>query len=123
MSKQLLTKHDLYQFTGSLTRYRHPLFGYCYTEGVRYVALRAGAYWLLDAIYSWQTELAAHEIDLSAFQIWTLTVSKDQTAVLTCQADSDQPEVARQEIEYTDFPLDEIRIYVIDGVMLLPSEY
>ena len=31
--------------------------------------------------------------------------------------------IITQEIPYTDFPLDEIKFYLIGGVILLPSEY
>jgi hypothetical protein len=42
---------------------------------------------------------------------------------------NDTPPIAKQEIEYTDFPLEEIRFFVAkDGglkawVIMLPSEY
>ena len=41
----------------------------------------------------------------------------------TMQEDSDQPVLVRQEIEYSDFPLDKIELWLIDGVLLLKSEY
>lgn len=48
-----LIHEELRQFTGDLERYRH---GFnprvIYTPGVRYLAERAGAYWLIDLIAS-----------------------------------------------------------------------
>jgi len=37
--------------------------------------------------------------------------------------DTDSPILAKQEIEYTDFPLDEIKMYCENRVIFLPSEY
>lgn len=123
MSKHTLTHKDLAQFTGSLVQYVHPFFGYKYTEGVRYLAEAGGAWWLLDAIYSWQSQLLPNHKQLGEFQLWTLTVADDQTAELVCQEDTASEVLASQQIEYTDFPLDSIKIYLIEGIMLLPSEY
>src|SRR5690606_36125280 len=46
----------LQRFTGSETFYTHFTGRLIYTEGVQYLAEHAGAYWLIDAIASWQTE-------------------------------------------------------------------
>ncbi len=35
---------------------------------------------------------------------------QDQQAVLTCKEDSDCPDIVRQEIEYTDFPLEYVKV-------------
>jgi hypothetical protein len=57
-----------------------------------------------------------------AFQVWTLNVAADRTATATA-ADGNDRVIVRQEIEFTDFPLSEIKLYLTDGVLLLPSEY
>ena len=45
-----------------------------------------------------------------------------RTATLYCERDTN--DVAfKQEIPFTDFPLDEIQLYLANGVLLLPSEY
>jgi hypothetical protein len=46
-----LTKADLIQFTGSEHWYHHAMVrDVLYTDGVKYVAETAGAYWLIDEI-------------------------------------------------------------------------
>ncbi|MFC1762933.1 DUF6876 family protein [Planctomycetota bacterium] len=88
----------------------------CLTDGVQYLAEQAGAYWLIDAIFSHRRR--------EPFQIWTLKKNTDDNgAVLTMQEDSGEPIKVRQEMPFTDFPLDQIKLYLIDGVVLLPSEY
>ncbi len=129
--------NQLPYFSGSEHWYRHSLNRrMTYTDGVRFVAETAGAYWLLDEIAltqgavrkGWLRMKAAGQpvSDISAFQHWKLKV-QDQTGVLSCD-DGDGHIVYEKRIEYTDFPLDEIGFYVEPGgpenttVILLPGE-
>jgi hypothetical protein len=115
-----LTATDLAQFTGTEYWYKHPLFpGYTYTDGVRYVAREAGAYWLIEAILSHQL---SPQVNREPFQTWTLTRIETSKAVLVCE-DGNGNQVTRQDINYTDFPLPKITMYLTDRVLLLPSEY
>ena len=85
---------------------------------------------MLDVIASHQLKPDLNTGDLRDFQLWELKV-KDGTGVVTCKADSDKKPVVTQKIEFTDFPLDSIEIFVemgsIDGIneckiAMLPSE-
>ena len=68
---------------------------------------------------------------LRDIQFWTLEVTeKDgrRSAVLTCRADSGEKPAITQEIEYTDFDLPKIDLWVepLDEntcVILLPNEH
>ena len=128
----MLTETDLNQFIGTTQYYRY-LLGLKLTDGVKYLADEAGAYWLLDIIASYQTN---QKICNEHFQIWELKLSpKDEeaaktkpptnrrAAVVTMKTDTNEPLLVRQEIMHTDFPLDSIALWLIDGVILLPSEY
>ena len=116
-----LSKSDLDQFTGSETWYWHGINrNILFTDGAKYLADQAGAYWLLDEIAIIQPHdkrVAAEE-----FQVWKLAVRPDQTATLTCD-DGNGTIVLAKEIEFTDFPLDEITVYFANNVIHLPSEY
>ncbi|MEA5573466.1 DUF6876 family protein [Calothrix sp. UHCC 0171] len=111
---------ELKQFTGSTVLYKHWL-GFKYTEGIKYLADETNCYWLLDAIFSHQTKQFLSNPNLREFQIWHLRV-ENNSGILTCEWDTNQ-EVLRQEIEYTDFPLDRIKLYLAEEVLILPSEY
>jgi hypothetical protein len=128
-----LNAADLTMFTGTDTwRSWSPLFPkMLLTAGAQYVAENggtSGAYWLMDAIASYQPELQKNT-RLRDAQFWTLKVNPDKTATLVCQEDSDMEPVVTQQIEFTDFDLPEIQLYCMpvgDGVrhtILLPSEY
>ena len=93
-----------------------------YTDGVYHVAETGGAYWLIDAIASYQPKLLKDTM-LQEFQHWILKVDLDnQKAQLICERDSNDV-VLTQDIEFTDFPLESVNFYLTQGVLLLPSEY
>jgi hypothetical protein len=112
-----MLKEELMQFTGTENHYQH--LGVVYTDGLRYLAEKAGAYWLLDAIASYQRRLAEHP-----FQIWRLEAF-DTHWMLTAREDSNTPALISQKIEMSDFPkeLAPFECYCIDKVVLLKSEY
>lgn len=117
----MLTQSDLDQFVGTENYYRHWLNRFVYTDGVKHLVDEGKAYWLLDAIASYQPQLLKDPM-LQQFQHWKLTVSPDQKAQLICERDTDDV-VVTQDIEFTDFPLTQIRLYLISGVLMLVSEY
>jgi hypothetical protein len=116
-----LTKADLRQFSGSENWYRHGVNRkVLFTDGAKYVADTAGAYWLLDEIaiiQPYDKRVAAEK-----FQVWKLAVRPDQTATLTCE-DGNGNAVFTKQIDYTDFPLEEIALYFTNNVIYLPSEH
>src|ERR1019366_19872 len=116
-----LNKADLRQFTGSENWYRHSINRkVLFTDGAKHVADAGGAYWLLDEIaliQPYDKAVAAEE-----FQCWKLQVRADHTATLSCE-DGNGNTVFTKEIEFTDFPADEITLYFVNNVIHLPSEY
>ncbi len=115
-----LTKSDLAEFSGTENIYRHSLMrSIVYTDGVRHVAQAGEAYWLIDKIACAQIEKRHAE---QAFQLWKLTVNDDFSADLTC-TDGNGAIISEEHIGYTDFPLPEIKFYVSNRTILLPTEY
>jgi len=99
------------------------------TDGVAWLCENAESYWLMDAIASHQNK-AMKDSMLQDMQFWTLTKNVDGNgAVLICERDTDDVAI-KQEIEYSSFPLDEIKIWVEKGyvsegevmIAMLPSE-
>ncbi len=116
--------HKLAGFTGTINWYRHWTNLLAYTDGVNAMAETAGAFWLIDAIASWQIK---PKVAQCGFQVWTLTVKDDHTAVLEMREDTDQPIITTQQLEYTDFPAGVFKLWVEgtgkERVLLLPSEH
>jgi len=119
MTDKHIHTSDLLRFTGASVWFRHPAAkGVLYTEGVKYLAEMGGAWWLVDSI-----AFAQGERDLPAeFQVWTLRSVADGGAVLCCRDVSGRL-LRRTEIPQADFPLDEIRLFCVGGVLMLESEY
>lgn len=119
-----ITEANLANFYGSEQFYRHWTRRLIYTEGVHFLE-QNGAGWLVDAIASHQLNPKLNEGDLRDFQVWELKLNGKGGCTLTCKADSDKPNVVTQEIEYTDFPLDNFTLWVERGeemTLMLPSE-
>jgi len=100
-----------------------------FTDSVRHLREMADCFWLVDAIASYQHKLIKEE-----FQVWKFVCNtKLNLGTLTCE-DGNGNGLARQEIELTDFPLDEIVLWAELGgygsednwtpamVLMVPSE-
>ena len=128
-----LTQDELRRFTGDLDRYRHSL-NRCviYTPGVKHLAERAGAYWLIDLIASYfgsevMKQAIADDERLASMQFWRLDVDDTGKAVASCPADGSEEPAITQVIPFTDFPLNQVDIWAaFDGehwTLYLPSEH
>ena len=116
---------NLDQFHGTEHYYKH-FTGLKYTDGIKYLADKTNCYWFIDIIASYQqsklTDAFGYVKDIH-FQIWRLRITENSKGLVTMSEDIDKPILVSQCIEYTDFPLDEIEVLCIDGVILLKSEY
>lgn len=110
----------LAHFTGT-ERYYRITRRHLLTDGTKYVAEAAGAFWMMDAVTSHLAEIGTADW----FVLVRLKVT-DSKAVMVYE-DGNGHEHARQEIPYTDFPLADFVLYCCwDGehwVLMLPSEY
>jgi hypothetical protein len=111
----MIDQTTLAGFTGTEQYHRwSPLFrNMLLSDGTMYIAENGGtngAFWLMDAIASYQPKLLKNP-RLREYQLWDLTV-KDESAVLTCRGDDGEKPVVRQKIEFTDFDLADLRLYV-----------
>jgi hypothetical protein len=109
----------LAQHSGAETWFRHWAGTLLFTEGVDYLAKEAHALWLIDNI-AWSGLDA--KVRHQEFVVWKLSVNADKTATLVGD-DGDGHELLRQHVPWTDFPLEEITLYLTDKVLLLTSEY
>ena len=117
-------KRALREFRGTEKYYKHLFPGkspIILTDGCNFVREHMNAYWLFDAILSYQNEKILRDVN---FQIWELRQQrKDLSWLLSCRSDSDKKPLITQVIEFSDFKIEEIKIWLIGNVALLPSEY
>ena len=108
----------LSMFSGSDVIHRHGRI--FYTDGIEYLAETAQCYWLLDLVASYQSGRMLRQ----EFQVWKLTVDLKKgkvKAVVTCD-DGNGNLLIKQKIQFTDFPLKEIKMYYENNTLCLPSE-
>lgn len=108
-------KANLAQFTGTDQWWKHSITAMTYTDGVKYFAEKAGAYWFLDIV---GTEVMPHKHDFAVVKL----VSKDNKATIVVE-DGNGNTSWEKKIEFTDCPEGVWSFYLIYTVLLLPSEY
>ena len=122
----MLTKQEILNtlpnFYGTEAYYRYsPQFGnFLLTDGAKYIAEACDAYWLVDLFAS---HLPAYKDE--GFAVLYLKV-KDGKAVAQIE-DGNGKVLAKQKIDYTNFPLDAVVLYCCPQedlfVIMLPSEW
>jgi len=116
---------NLAHFQATGTIYKLPICGTLYTDGIRFLAQAAKAYWLLtDA-----SVMGKSLMDKS----WFISVDFKRyseaereavgfDAVIT-YGDGNGTVFTEQKYHITDFPMDALKLYFVDNTLLLPSEY
>ena len=111
---------ELEQFTGTTQYYRIDRKTLL-TDGTYYLCKQTGAFWLMAVFSSHLIELKPDEW----FVVLRLDVSGESAKVVI--EDGNSNVLATQEIEYTDFPLNQITLYACwdseHWVLMLPGEY
>lgn len=117
---------ELRHFYGTEHYYRaNP--GLLVTDGVKFLADNAGCYWLLDMVWSYLPVLRKSR-DTFFVVVLTKEGVRDPGAIFSIQDDIPPNQTyAQQAVDYTDFPLDEIVMYLSateeEFVLMLRSEY
>ena len=114
-------KAQLSQFSGT-TQYTRLMANVLLTDGAVYLAENAKAWWLMDVYASYLLHIDG---DVEPFTCLNLNVSENSAVVVI--EDGNDHLIAKQVIEYTDFPLTSITLYGCWSedvwVVMLPSEY
>ena len=88
-----------------------------YTDGVQYFCEKAGCYWFLDIV---ATELFRLQRQ-HPFMVITLAADDGEADIFA--EDGDGGAIYKRHINFTDAPDGTWRFYLIDNIVLLPSEY
>lgn len=121
-------KQTLTGFGGTENYYEHKATDYLkllLTDGCKYVMEVANAGWLFDEILYNQPR---HEIRDLSYQVWVLWFDKNTDEdegfwVLRCEDGNKNTVMVQLIIDEVDFPINEISIWIVDGVTMLPGEY
>jgi hypothetical protein len=116
---------ELKQFSGSENIYTLPLFGTKYTEGILHLVNKANCFWLLtDSSIMGKSLLDKSyfiTIDFKRFETSQQDILKKE-AIIT-YGDGNDNILESHSYDFTDFPLDELRLFFVDGTLMLPNEY
>lgn len=119
MERPEVILQNLSHFNGSEQFFKHGITGFCYTEGVNYLCESCESFWLIDFIFSHQS---LKNVAVEVFQVWKVYKNEDKWEVV-CEDGNDHL-VFKNRIEYSDFPLDETILWLVNNsVLMLPSEY
>ena len=122
-SKQI--QEHLKQFCGSETVYTIPMLKTRYTEGVKYLAEAANCYWLVtDAAVITKSIKPKSSFLVIYFKRFSEELQErlHKEAQIT-YADGNGTILFQQDYEITDLPLDELRLFFVDDMLMLPNEY
>lgn len=110
-------KNELKEFTGTENYYLY--YNIILTDGAMWLAQEAECFWLFDMIGSLQFTNCKDE----PFIVCRLRVNIDKKTGVFTADDGDDNILYNQSIPFTDFPLEEMKLYLCNGVCMLPSEY
>ena len=121
-------KNALAEYSGSQQFFRVSAFARnsVVTEGVKFLADEAQCYWLLDMVVSHLPAVIAAD---ETFAVVTLKRNTEGSGAVFQIVDDVPANVvyARQEIEFTTFPLPSIKLYLQTDTehwtLMLPGEY
>ena len=116
-----LTQQELEQFTGTEHYYFNPQYEKMqYTDGVKYFAEKAHAYWLLDII---GTEFFPKQEAGTWDYFIAIKLHVEKQAMTITVTDGNEKTYEVRTIDFTDFPAGDWQLWLVDGILILPSEY
>lgn len=113
-------RHELDYFTGTEGYHYNPMYRWMnYTDGVKFFAENAGngAYWFLDIIGTEMRRL----VEAEGF-LHIVLRSENGAGEITVDDGNDNL-LWSKTLDFTDCPEGKWEFFLIDDVMLLPSEY
>lgn len=109
-------KSNLEQFFGTENYFKNPLIKYTYTDGVKYFAEQAGAYWLLQ-------EINGLYVNLGSPYFINIVVKSNKNKADIIVDDGNGNVLKKKHIGFTDLPKGEWQFFLQSNVLMLPSEY
>jgi len=112
-----IIQHKMKEFIGNNHYYKFCHNGVTkqYTEGVKRLTKKLKSDWWVNTILSWNS---------SSFGIWGIEGRQNNTVVVTMREDEYHKPKVKLEIWGNNFQADnKIKLYMENGILMLPSEY
>ena len=113
-------------FFGTSNYYEHKVtddIKFLLTDGCNWIREAAEAGWLFDEILFNQPRPEVKDLPFQVWILWKETADGETDWVLRCEDGNDNTVLVQMLMEAVDFRIDEIRIWVVGGLAMLPSEY
>ncbi|MFD2826018.1 DUF6876 family protein [Leeuwenhoekiella polynyae] len=122
-SKQI--QEHLQRFCGSETCYTIPMLKTRYTEGVKYLVEAANCYWLITdaAVITKSLKHKSYFLVIHFKRFSKEVQARLHKEAQITYADGNGTILFQQDYELTDLPLDELRLFFVDDMLMLPNEY
>jgi len=126
----MISQADLNGFNGT-EHYYKDFMNLNITDGVKYLMNNCRCGWLISdiaVINAIDKKVLQNRQEGNTFLIVTLKINRaEKSALWNMKEDTNEPILYEQKYDYTDiynyFSDDEIKFYLINGVLLLESEY
>jgi len=125
MEEQEQLKEALAQFYGTEKFYSIAMIKTRFTDGIKYLAEQTNCFWLVT-----DTSIMAKSLmDKSCFITIDFKKNLNEERNISCPdavityGDGNGHDLCSQEYYVTDFPFDELRLFFVDGTLMLPGEY
>jgi len=123
----LLTQEELRsglrQFSQIDGWYHHWLHQFVFSDGVKWLCDHCECRWLLTDIAFFQLRIKTDHPQLEPFQIWHLKCLPGNRAILECYGGTSQQPIIRDELVVVEFALANLTLWLVNGMLILPSEY
>lgn len=118
-------KTELQHFIGSETFYKIPLIGTKFTDGIKYLADAAECFWLVTdaSVIAKSLMNKSYFVTIDFRRLSEKEREESQCEALINYSDGNGHIFETHKYHVTDFPLDELRLFFIDGTLMLPREY
>ena len=90
-----------------------------YTDGVKAVAKDTEGQWLIDLVFGLQKRLTLRQ---HPFQVWHLKRVIDDAFIIKA-TDGNENQIHIGFVPFISFPYDSCTLWLVDGTLMLPSEY
>lgn len=123
----MFTQEDLQtglsQFTQVDGWYQHWLNKFVFTDGVKWLCDQTRSRWLLNEIALYQAKIKADYGNLEPFQIWQIHRLSASAVLLSWGQQPTQPPLFQKQFKTSDFALEQVSLWLVSGILMLPSEY
>jgi len=117
--------NNLQRFHGSETIYKIPLIQTRYTEGMKYLAEAAECFWLITDVSAMAKSLLPKSYFITVDFKRLETSENDFSGPVASieYSDGNGTIFGVQHYNVTDFPLNRLRLFFVEGTLMLPGEY